>query len=139
MLEQRTITDDHQSWLLRLLGYKFVVKYRLGKEKNVVDALSRRVEPPQLSTLAATSLVDWEGLWKEVGENEELSAIRQRLLSGETMAGYTLVRNSLLFKGRLGYQLSSKDLSAAREGGLLERNERRCSKEGSGMRHASAA
>lgn len=64
LLEQRTVTEYHQRWSSKLLGYKFVVEYQPGKENNVADALSRRVQPPQLLTLVAASLVDWEGLWK---------------------------------------------------------------------------
>lgn len=101
LLEQRTVTKDHHKWLSKLLGYKFVVEYRPGKDNNVADALSRCAGAPQFSALVATSLVDWEGLWKEINENEELGTIRRRLLNGETMAGYTLVRNRLLFKGQL--------------------------------------
>ena len=42
LLEQRIAKPAQQKWLAKLIGYAFIVEYKTGAEKKVVDALSRR-------------------------------------------------------------------------------------------------
>ncbi|CAH1433964.1 unnamed protein product [Lactuca virosa] len=65
-------------------AYQDVFNMPSGLPPNRSITLQEGTSP--LSALAATSLVDWEGLWKEIDENEELGTIRRQLLNGETMA-----------------------------------------------------
>lgn len=44
LLEQRIIDEDQQKWVVKLMGFKFEVLYKPGKENRVVDALSRTRE-----------------------------------------------------------------------------------------------
>lgn len=39
LLDQRVMTKEHQTWLIRLLGYNFETQYKPGLENKVADAL----------------------------------------------------------------------------------------------------
>ena len=55
LLEQRIATLTQQKWLVKLLGYAFVVEYKKGSENKVVDALSRSPDLPPQADLQKTS------------------------------------------------------------------------------------
>lgn len=42
LLEEQQLGVDQQKWVSKLLGYKFKIQYKHGKENRVSDALSRR-------------------------------------------------------------------------------------------------
>ena len=44
LLDQRVGTLAQQRWIMKLLGYNFLVEYKKGKENVVADALSRQRE-----------------------------------------------------------------------------------------------
>ena len=44
LLEQKSGTPAQQKWFTKLLGYVFVVEYKKGKDNLVADALSRKVD-----------------------------------------------------------------------------------------------
>ena len=44
ILERRIATLAQQKWLIKLLGYLFVVEYKRVYKNKVADALSRRAE-----------------------------------------------------------------------------------------------
>lgn len=41
LLEQKIITPAQQSWITKLLGYKFVMEYKTRHINQATDALSR--------------------------------------------------------------------------------------------------
>jgi hypothetical protein len=51
LLEQKVGTPFQQKWIMKLLGYDFVVEYKKGVENRVVDALSRKDEWDEDGTL----------------------------------------------------------------------------------------
>ena len=58
LLEQRMVTEKHQRWLSKLLGYDFEIQYRPGLENKAADDLSRRGEEPQLVALSVPLVMD---------------------------------------------------------------------------------
>lgn len=76
LLEQRTVFEDHQKWLSKLLGYNFDIIYRPGKENGAADALSRNGSDTQLMAVTVTWKIDWDGLWRELETNPEIQALK---------------------------------------------------------------
>ena len=104
LLEQRLVSDTHQRWLTKLLGFDFEIQYRTGAGNKAADALSRKgaESEVQLTALSVPMLCDREGILREIAEDEGLTQIRSRLLQGESgLEGYSLDRTRLLFRGRL--------------------------------------
>lgn len=111
LLDQRTVTEDHQKWLSKLLGYKFDIEYRPGKDNGVADALSQKIPEAQLS-IRTTSEVDWVELWRDVEKDDELQLIKQQVITGTSgLAGYTVEQGRLLFKGKIVLPRRSKWVS----------------------------
>lgn len=91
LLEQRTVTEDHQKWLSKLLGYNFDIVYRPGKTLDV-----------QLQALTTTCKIKWEELWKDLEAAEEIIAIKKKLTTGApNTTGYTLESGKVFYKGRI--------------------------------------
>ena len=51
LLEQRIMTSEQQKWVTTLLVYDYEITYRLGKENQTADALSRVIGSPSLDAL----------------------------------------------------------------------------------------
>nr|GEV60684.1 hypothetical protein [Tanacetum cinerariifolium] len=66
LLEQRLVSEEHQRWLSKLVGYDFEIQYRPGIENRVADALSRRGEDPKLVALSIPWVIDWQELGRLV-------------------------------------------------------------------------
>ncbi|KAI0525136.1 hypothetical protein KFK09_004527 [Dendrobium nobile] len=96
------VTEEHQRWLSKLLGYDFEIQYKPGLENKAADALSRKVECSQLIATSVPQLVDWGKLRTENMTSKELGSFREAIRKGEEIsAGYTVEDQLLLHKGRL--------------------------------------
>lgn len=62
LLEQRLVSNEHQKWITKLIGYDFDIQYRPGLENKATDALSIVEGEPSLSTLSYTLSLDYEDL-----------------------------------------------------------------------------
>ena len=60
LLEQRLVTDEHQGWVNKLLGYDFEVKYQPGMENKAINALSRMPKEVSLATLSIPQEITME-------------------------------------------------------------------------------
>nr|GEV48505.1 putative mitochondrial protein [Tanacetum cinerariifolium] len=58
LLEQRLVSEEHQRWLSKLVGYDFEIQYRPKIENRVADALSSRGEDPKLAALSIPWVID---------------------------------------------------------------------------------
>ncbi|GJV06154.1 putative mitochondrial protein [Tanacetum coccineum] len=102
LLEQRLVSEEHQRWLSKLVGFDFEIQYRPGIENRVADALSRRGEDPKLAALSIPWVIDWQELVREISRDPQLSTIRGQLTKGESAPdGYSMDGQRLLYKGRL--------------------------------------
>ncbi|KAL9433086.1 hypothetical protein AB3S75_027992 [Citrus x aurantiifolia] len=96
------VTEEHQRWLSKLLGYDFEIQYRQGLENRAADTLSQREEKPQLVALLVPLVIDWDALLQETEEDEGMAKIRTPLLRGEPgYPGYSMDEQQLLYQGCL--------------------------------------
>jgi hypothetical protein len=51
LLEQRVGTPTRQKWLSKLIGYDFVIEFRVRKENLIADVLSRQEDTTEKGTL----------------------------------------------------------------------------------------
>lgn len=102
MLEQREINLEYQRWLTKLLGFDFDIRYRPGLENKAADALSRRVEGPELMAISIPRVIQLEDIAREIDGDAELRKIREEVVQGSTEhVGYAVVQGRLLSQGKL--------------------------------------
>ena len=99
LVDQRMAGEAQQKWIAKLLGFDFEIKYKLGRENKVADALSRRV---YLEAISAVTFQDWTGLEDEIHRDNKLRGILQNLIGEKAVpAGYELKQGRLLYHDRL--------------------------------------
>lgn len=82
LLEQLVRTPTQQKWLSKLIGYDFVVEFRVGRENLVADELSRQEDTTEKGTLWAisTPIVNWADQLKDIYKADpEIQTIFQQL------------------------------------------------------------
>ncbi|KAI0523021.1 hypothetical protein KFK09_005411 [Dendrobium nobile] len=100
-MEQRMVTDEHQIWLSKLLGYDFEIHYRPCMENKETDALSKCMGELQVIAVSILLILDWEAINKESAWDKELGRIRANLLKeGNIHPGYSLDGERMLYQGR---------------------------------------
>lgn len=108
LLEQRTVSGEHQKWISKLSGYEFEIVYRPGRENGAADALSRRVEGSVLSEISVSTVASYDQLLRDLKTDPEIIALKERLeaQTGE-IDGYVLDKGDVRYKGRLVLPRSS--------------------------------
>lgn len=108
LLDQRISTTDQQNWVAKLLGYQFLIQYKLGNENRATDALSRILER-ELHTIVSSPLwLDGDRLLEGVATDPQLQKIAQALVHDPTFKpGFSLVNGRLFHKGRVVIPSSS--------------------------------
>ncbi|KAL4557540.1 hypothetical protein LXL04_035721 [Taraxacum kok-saghyz] len=110
LLEQRITTTDQQNWLAKLMGYKFSILYKPGRDNTAADALSRVFETNELRSLL--SYPRWlEG--NSLLEGSEADPRLQKIISDLTTnpsshSGFSLLNGKLYHKGKLVIPATSK-------------------------------
>lgn len=99
--EQKITTLVHKKWLVRVMGYDFVILYKAGKENVVVDALSRREEQGELLALS-TPFPRWlTTIQEEVAANSKLQKMAQNIQQGQAMGPWGYKEGVIFFKNKI--------------------------------------
>ncbi|KAJ9547082.1 hypothetical protein OSB04_019625 [Centaurea solstitialis] len=103
LLEQRITNPGQQNWVAKLLGYQFDILYKPGRENRAADALSRRAEDGELSSLTSGPVwVQGTQLMEEVRTDPGLQLIIRDLSTNpKSHPGYTVKHGVLFYKDRL--------------------------------------
>lgn len=162
VLQQRITNPGQQNWVAKLLGYQFGILYKPGRENRAADALSRRAEDGELSSLMSGPVwVQGTQLMEEARTDPGIQKIIRDLGNDpSTHPGYVVRHNVLYYKDRLGIPRTSKlipsllkefhtsltggtlgilsDLSSLGDKLILAGNDRRGARIHEGLRHMSA-
>lgn len=91
-----------QKWVMKLVGYKFEVQYRPGKENKAVNALSKVKEDLEYSVMSRPHSLHLEKLEEEMSHDDTLkNIIQQLILDSGAWPRYSLKKGRLFYKGRL--------------------------------------
>ncbi|PKU78752.1 hypothetical protein MA16_Dca000095 [Dendrobium catenatum] len=69
------VTEKHQRWPFKLLGYDFEIQYRPEVEKKAVDALFRCMGELHAMIISIPLMLDWEAIKEESARDEDLGKI----------------------------------------------------------------
>lgn len=100
LLEQKKAIPEQQKWMVKLMGYDYEIRYRPGKENNVVDALSRRLDNLILNHLFISQISLWGEIRKVALEDEYLKQLTQQIET-QSDSPYTAKNGIIFFKGRV--------------------------------------
>ena len=102
--EQKEIPSQYAKWLVKLMGFQFIVEYREGRTNKVADALSKvNVEhDATLQEISVLLLPDIEAICQEVFQDPSLLKITHQLEADlDISSHFTISHNQLRYKGRL--------------------------------------
>lgn len=109
LTEQKTMGEEQQKWISKLLGFDFEVKYKPGKENNAADSLSRQMQYVHITTIQCEA---WEGLEEEVQSDDRLKLVVQALLADPCgQEGFQLKGGRLYHEGRIVIPKNSPRIS----------------------------
>ena len=98
-LEQRIETLEQQTWVAKLLGYDYEIKYRPGSENSVADALSRKQGSPILHGISFSQVSLWEEI-KEAAKEDQYIQSKGRAAIEQPGGSYIWCQGLLLYKRR---------------------------------------
>lgn len=103
ILEQRITTVDQQNWIAKLLGYRFTVLYKAGKDNRAADALSRIYDDGELNSLVFfPQWLDGKNLADGIESDPYLQKVQADIIRDPfSRPGYEIVDGKLFFKKRL--------------------------------------
>lgn len=121
ILEQRIVTPAQQKWIMKLLGYSFLVEYKKGKENKVADAFSRRLtnsvdgvreEVPEVKGVLYSISFPYSS-WLQVlkdsykEDDEYLKLLTIFSTNGLAPAGFSLQNGLFLYKDKVFFSTTS--------------------------------
>lgn len=96
------MNQEYQKWLAKLLGFDFDIEYKAGLENKATDALSRVDATATLLVLIMSHTLKLTAIEKAVEDNTDLGRVLKSLQNSQThFPGYSLLRDNLMYKGRL--------------------------------------
>jgi hypothetical protein len=102
LLDQRLATIAQHHWVGKLLGFDFMVEYKVGSTNTVVDALSRRdTKEPTLLALSGPTFNVVDCLRQAHDIDPALVALKEELVAGQRTGSWSVVDGLVAFKGRL--------------------------------------
>jgi len=98
LLDQRLTTIPQHTWVSKLFGYDFSVKYQPGKQNVAADALSRRDEEVlAVHALSVPQFSLFDDLRAEMAVHPKDQELREQLQAGAAPTGWSEVDGLLLF------------------------------------------
>ncbi|XP_026439743.1 uncharacterized protein LOC113338565 [Papaver somniferum] len=100
LMEQKLSSAFLQKWLVKLMGFDYVIRYKKSKDNQVVDELSR------LPHASCFSLSLYQPQWSsDIISSYDSDTVAQNLITqlliSPTLQHYTYLQGILRFKGRL--------------------------------------
>jgi hypothetical protein len=101
LLDQTITTKAQQKWLVKLLGYDFIIEYKMGAENSVADGLSRRGEFGHLGALSNTFPQWIEPIKEEIAREPDLQKLVRCIEDGEAIGPWHYKSGLIFYKNRI--------------------------------------
>jgi len=104
LMNQVVQTPEQHKYLARLLGFDYVIQYRVGKSNVVADALSRSggSTSASLFIISVPHFVFLEYLRRELQTNQDFITLREKILTeAQAYPDHSLAQHLILYRGRI--------------------------------------
>ena len=98
LLEQQVTTEMQQKWIIKFMGYDFIIKYKQGKFNQVADGLSRKGEEVVLCVLKLPVPGWWNPVVEQHETNKEIQSLKEQIMKEELGDKWTIKKGVLLYK-----------------------------------------
>jgi hypothetical protein len=109
--DQTIATEVQQRWLIKLMGYDFVIEYKRGYDNRAADTLSRQQEGALLAVSAPVP--SWiEPIQQEVQHEPDLITLSEKIQQQNIKGPWQVQAGLIYFKNRI-YLKSASPIAAA--------------------------
>ena len=101
LLEQQVTIEMQQKWILKLMGYDFVIEYKQGKFNRVANRLSRKGEEALICIMTLPNPDWWDSMVELHEKDVKIKDLKEKAEKGEVGKQWTVKRGVLFYKDRV--------------------------------------
>ena len=93
--------EMQQKWILKLMGYDFVIEYKQGKFNWVADGLSRKGGEAVICMMSLPNPDWWDSVVELHEKDVKVKDLKERVERGEVGQQWSIKRGVLFYKDRV--------------------------------------
>ena len=87
-----------QKWIIKLIGYDFVIEYNQGKYNQMADGLCRKEEAAIICVLTLPNPNCWDSIMESHDINTEIKSLKEKAEKGELGEQWSFKKGVLFYK-----------------------------------------
>ena len=96
-----------QKWILKLMGYNFVIEYKQGKFNRVANGLFSKGKEVVICIMTLPNLDWWDSVVELHETNVKIKDLKEKAEKGEVGKQWTVKRGVLFYKDRVYFPENS--------------------------------